>query len=375
MISNQIQKSSRRGYTLLEIVIGTGAASLLMVGMTSTLFIANRGLEAPSSDRAQQTELADVQRELLSDLQHAQSFSERTANAVTLTVPDRDGDGADEVLRYAWSGTAADPLTLETNGGAPVILANNVQQFDLDFLTRSMTAPVIVEDIPEEGANLLFVSGGELIQPSFLGRLDGQQAYVEESASEDYTIQLFESWGYTVTKISPFMDEKQFKQAVAEANLVYVSPEAFVTDSGLIQTGLGVVNAQPDLVDEFGFATDVQAIVDKDVDVQDNAHYIVDTFEAYVDLDLLDDNTVLTGLADAIAPDIAVLGSMDDKIPGLVTLSPGAEDVNGRSVPGRRVQLPWGFPGFSESQLNTAGLTVLQKSLEWAAGAGEDIIP
>lgn len=42
----------------------------------------------------------------------------------------------------------------------------------------------------------------------------------------------------------------------------------------------------------------------------------------------------------------------------------------GGATAGRRIQLPWGGNGFSPSSLNTDGLTILQRSLEWGAAVG-----
>ena len=56
------------------------------------------------------------------DLRLALSFSERTPTAVTFTVPDRDGDGDTETIRYAWETPDGDPAT---NGVAPLTMKYN----------------------------------------------------------------------------------------------------------------------------------------------------------------------------------------------------------------------------------------------------------
>ena len=63
-----------------------------------------------------------------------------TPTAVTLTVPDRDGDNIPETIRYSWSGIANAPLRQEYNGVLPPEdkkqFVENVQSFSLDWLTR-----------------------------------------------------------------------------------------------------------------------------------------------------------------------------------------------------------------------------------------------
>ena len=78
--------------------------------------------------------------QLTSDLRLALSFTERTANAVTFTVPDRTGDDAVETIRYSWSGTAGDPLLYQINGSTAVTIIANVQQFNLTSLVRTIAA-------------------------------------------------------------------------------------------------------------------------------------------------------------------------------------------------------------------------------------------
>ena len=81
---------------------------------------------------------AEVLDEVMTDIHYALDFSERQPNAVTFTVPDRNGDSLPETIRYAWSGISGDPLTYEQNGGPPATIAEDVQQFNLDYLERTM---------------------------------------------------------------------------------------------------------------------------------------------------------------------------------------------------------------------------------------------
>ena len=194
---------SRTGYTLFELMASLASASIILGGLSSSIYIASRGLDQDGT--AQRADADQVLDKLVADVEHAQSFSERTANAVTFTVPDRDGNGLPDTIRYAWSGTPGDPLTYEHNGSAAETIAEDVYNFNLAAMTRLMAAPVIP---PDEGGNkLLFV----VADPTSLNTKEsGRQA-------------LMEGWGYTVTLIDDGDSQANLDTAAAENDVIYVS--------------------------------------------------------------------------------------------------------------------------------------------------------
>ena len=126
----------RRGFTLIEVVMSLAIVGTLMVGMVSAMMITSRSIrteDTPLSKASRSTKALD---DVVADLNIALAFTERTDKAVTFTVPDRNGDGDCETIRYAWSGTVGDPLTREYNGADPVIVADDVHQFDLSYLVE-----------------------------------------------------------------------------------------------------------------------------------------------------------------------------------------------------------------------------------------------
>ena len=129
----------RAGYTLLEVTIALLASTFLIVGLASALSIAGAAMDETGSAQVQNIEAAAAMDNLTADLRHATGFTERTATAVTFTVPDRDGDEQDETIRYSWSGTAGDALMVEYNGGTARTVSTGIQQFDLAWLSRSVT--------------------------------------------------------------------------------------------------------------------------------------------------------------------------------------------------------------------------------------------
>jgi len=141
----------RRAVTLVEMVVSLGITSIILCACGSVMLLASRvmGISAagPGVSRAVADAAAD---QVAADLQMALQITERTATAVTFTVPDRNSDGTPETLRYAWAG-AGSPLTRQYNGQpAPAAsMAENVQLFNLDWLLKA-AGPLPPVESPEQ---------------------------------------------------------------------------------------------------------------------------------------------------------------------------------------------------------------------------------
>lgn len=121
------------GHTLMEVVLSTAVLSIIMGAMVSTMIIAGRAVDDNPTKLV--SVAGDAVNDITTDISLAQSITESTANAVTMVVPDRDGDAQAETIRYAWSGTAGDPLMRYYNGGAGAVVADDVHHFNLSYLT------------------------------------------------------------------------------------------------------------------------------------------------------------------------------------------------------------------------------------------------
>jgi len=129
----------RRAYTLIELVASIAATAILVAGMGSVVMVAARSTsESPVPVR--QVRAAVTAQDILSELEYAVSFSERTATAVEFTVTDRNGDASVETIRYAWSGTPGDPLTRQYNGGTAVEFRKDIHLFSYSDLVETVTA-------------------------------------------------------------------------------------------------------------------------------------------------------------------------------------------------------------------------------------------
>jgi len=139
--------------------------SVIMGAMFSTMLLATRQIGSGLGIDERVSRGSDVVQQITLDLSLAQTFTERTDRTVAFTVPDRDGDGEPESIRYAWSGVAGDPLTRQYNGGPTVLVAEDVHHFRLDYLLKTPPSPAALGS-PE----------GEKIARVFHDGLSGRRA-------------------------------------------------------------------------------------------------------------------------------------------------------------------------------------------------------
>jgi hypothetical protein len=112
------------GYTLVELVAAMASAAALMVGITSSLFTAMRASNPANTPAASILEGAACLADISADMQFAQAVPTATPKVFEATLPDRNGDGNPETIRYAWAGPAGAPLVRTYNGAAANRFAN-----------------------------------------------------------------------------------------------------------------------------------------------------------------------------------------------------------------------------------------------------------
>ena len=122
----------RAAFTLLELTVSLSITSILLLAVGSAIVLAAKAIPNAQDQTNVFLTSGKAVDGLLSELQFALGFTQRTATVVEFTVADRDGDTVDETIRYEWSGTAGDPLTRQYNGGPVVPIIDQVQ--DLVFL-------------------------------------------------------------------------------------------------------------------------------------------------------------------------------------------------------------------------------------------------
>jgi type II secretory pathway pseudopilin PulG len=132
--------ANRRAFTLLELAVCLISSMTLIGGLAASIYLSSQALPGNENASRQKSKAAAVLRDVMADVSLAVSFTERTSRAITFRVPDRSGDGSPDTIRYAWSGTAGDPLMYQFNSEAAVSIATGVQAFNLEVLTRTMLA-------------------------------------------------------------------------------------------------------------------------------------------------------------------------------------------------------------------------------------------
>ncbi len=142
-----------RGVTLLELVTCLAISAVLIGGLASSVYLSTKGLETLTSPTNVSLDTGAALNQFTADLRMATGFTERTSTAVTLTVPDRTGDGWPDTIRYAWAG-AGSPLTRTVNGlpNPAATILDNVSALELTYLTRTMQPPFV------ESASQLLIS-------------------------------------------------------------------------------------------------------------------------------------------------------------------------------------------------------------------------
>ncbi len=358
--SHASKRQTRRGYTLLEMVISTGAATVLLGGLMSTIVVANRAW-SPDLKPAIKTETSGLTRQLGIDLKSALYFTERTSTAATFAVPDRDSDGQPEILRYSWSGTGGDALTVSLNGGTAQVVVADVQTFNMDFLLRSVIAPVI----PVSGQNRSIV---------FVSELDGGKGGVVDRSNltkeDQERVGVIESWGFTVAVISGYASDDEWATQIDKAAAIYVpgSVSAPEISKRLYPTNVGTVFEYSSQRDESVYATRWDSTSGTAIDLENTYHYITQTLPPG-DVPIVTSSQPLLALSPTMGPDFEVLArsTASTYTASLAVMETGARTSNSDLAAARRVFLPWGASSTSFSQLTTSALTIMERSISWAA--------
>ena len=356
-----VNRHRRGGYTLLELIVSASIGSLLLIGLSSALVISARSLESDagtwSKTRAAHRVLCQMER----DIQSARSLVELTATSVTLTVPDRNGDNVAETIRYAWSGVAGEPLERSYNG-ATLVMAEDVQSFSLDWVTRSLEG---VLDQPR----ILFVTGQSPTVTMTTQPL---------SANESILKEWFQNWGYEIDILSDAASQAEFDAALTSASVVYLSQDIDPVNLGskVTQSPVGVVSESLESCTELGIytGTDTQLVATDQISIATTDHFITHSFSTG-SLTILSSSHNVAWNGTGVAVDGTTVATVTSAASQglLITLDQGDTAATGAPSAGRRCKLPWGDGNLDPHALTSDGRTLLRRAIEWAAGAGSEM--
>lgn len=129
------------GFTLIELVISTAILAVILGGVASALTLATSALPNDAS-RAQDDARARLQ-VFQRDLRDATFIRELSTTTFEATIPDRDGDGQPDVIRYERQGADSIAL-LRTLNGQTTTLLDDLAGADVSFnvIDESETIPI-----------------------------------------------------------------------------------------------------------------------------------------------------------------------------------------------------------------------------------------
>lgn len=145
----------RGGFSLVELVLAGALMAVLLGAMASVMVVTTRAVPGVSGAAPSISAAAAAVTQMAEELRTATAFSHRAGSAVAFTVPDRNGDGSADQVRYEWSGAPGSALVRSGRGGVVTTLAPSVQSFSLAYTTavstRGDTAVTAVEIVLRVG--------------------------------------------------------------------------------------------------------------------------------------------------------------------------------------------------------------------------------
>lgn len=335
-------KHPSRAFTLIELVVSMSILTILVSGMASAVFIASYALPGEQDLAVPQEAAGNAAERIKSELMVATSFNAASANAVDFMVPDR-GHGApgSEWVRFNWSGSAGDPLTVSYNGSPAITLCSDVHNFVISY-EKTVAALTRLPRV------LLVVNNDASLT-------------TEETARR----QAIESWGFSVDPVRSTVTEADLDEAAANADVVYVPLGADRTIAPLLlNLPLGVVVEDPWIAEDLGLAKVALWYWSDTISLVNYPHEITSTLSPGSFVILGSPGNLLT--LTTPAPGGSALATLSGKT-SMLAVEIGAELYLLGSAKGRRTCMPWGDSPFSFGNIIGDGQTLMHRAIVWAA--------
>lgn len=127
------QRTMKRGFTLLEMVVAVSASGILVAGMMSSIFIALRATDKSSTSADAVLEGTRALTEVTLDMHDATTLLAQTPTVIVANVPDRDDDLGEELIQYVWSGVAGNALYRVYTNGTTEMVVDDVHEFLVEY--------------------------------------------------------------------------------------------------------------------------------------------------------------------------------------------------------------------------------------------------
>ena len=177
-------RRKRQGFTLVELLVSVAVMIVVMGGVSSAMLLAGHAIPDGRSSLDAVVQGYQVTEGIAGELYTAQTFTERTGASVEFTVPDRDADNNPETIRYEWSGTPGDPLTREYNVAEAVTVAEDVHEYQLDYVIRTVSETIVELVEQTSDAELAYFEGWDGV----LGEPKDRRLLASEWVSQYFTI-------------------------------------------------------------------------------------------------------------------------------------------------------------------------------------------
>ncbi len=151
-------------FTLVELLATMTSASLLVLGMTSTIYIALQASDASTNPAKQTCDGINAISQLEYDLTYAKDVLSGTATNLEISVADRDGDLVDDRITYNWREASGQPLTRTFNSEDPKNLIESVHALEFAYTENEAKELLYIDLQATIGDRQRIVSGSFLMR-------------------------------------------------------------------------------------------------------------------------------------------------------------------------------------------------------------------
>lgn len=204
----------RRGYTLVELMISSVAATMLLAGMTSAVFVATKAM-SPPPEHASVLEAAETSAILADDIQSAIHILDHDSSHLEFALADRDGDGNTETIAYSF-----DELTghlKRTAGTDSGVIADGLFAVDITATHRSVSEDLGGQVSASAPGTLAGVRTGGDVQTFSLDPYRSAGQFVDFSHPADTVHWSIESVTVALSRNSWWWPGEQLRIQICEA--------------------------------------------------------------------------------------------------------------------------------------------------------------